>query len=101
MNLAERLLHKFLEELRSQGHKPTMRMFIHFNDTMPGAHHCTSHREGDLIIWRCPLCPNYERRFNWKTGEMKCVGNEGGIVHVGTSSEQSNMEALTMNMHNN
>lgn len=78
-----------------------MKLFVVFQVPNDMVHHCTSHREGDLIIWRCPLCPSYERRFNWKTGEMKCVGNEGGAVHVGTSSEQSNMEALTMNMHNN
>lgn len=45
-------------------------------------HNCTSHREGDWVIWKCPYCSdprsewytNYERRVNLKTGEMKAKG---------------------------
>jgi hypothetical protein len=64
-------------------------------------HHCTSHREGDWIIWRCPICAHYERRFNWRTGHMKCGGKEGNFIHTGISSEKSNMESLTLNTHPN
>ena len=47
-------------------------------------HHCTSERLGDLIIWKCPICPDYERIFNWKIGRFESVkSNE--INHIGTS----------------
>lgn len=65
-------------------------------------HHCTSHREGEWIIWRCPLCSGYERRFNWKTGQMQCdTSDVGDIIHTGMSSAASNMEALTQNQNPN
>ncbi len=34
-------------------------------------HSCQSRLEGDWIIWTCPKCEGYERRLNWRTGEMK------------------------------
>ena len=44
----------------------------HFNSRENSAHHeCTSHREGDWIIVRCTACEDYERRYNWRTGEIK------------------------------
>lgn len=54
-------------------------------------HYCTSHIDGDWIIWRCPICCDnsnnlfpYERRLNWKTGEMKPPQNRNeGIDHSG------------------
>lgn len=57
-------------------------------------HHCTSHRDGDWITWRCPQCTGYERRFNWRTGEMHIQRGDTDILHVGISTRESNMEAL-------
>jgi len=64
-------------------------------------HQCTSHRDGEWIIWRCPLCSGYERRFNWSTGQMTCTGLPDGVVHTGISSQASNIKALTLNTHPN
>ena len=101
MNLAQRLIQAFLEEFKAQGHKPTLGMTLHIQGIAPDVHYCTSHREGPWIIWRCPVCQDYERRFNLETGQMRCVGHESGIVHTGTSSAAQNMEALTMNIQEN
>lgn len=101
MNLAERLLREFLEQWKEQGHKPSLRITFAALDAMPNVHQCTSHREGDLIIFRCPICEKYERRFNLRTGQMSCVGHQEGVIHTGTSSDAVNMEALTLNTHPN
>lgn len=37
-------------------------------------HPCTSHNEGEWVVWRCPICVGYERRFNLKTSEMHVKG---------------------------
>lgn len=41
----------------------------------PNDHVYTSRREGDWIIFTCPTCKGHERRLNWRTGEMKVIGN--------------------------
>ena len=58
-------------------------------------HECTSHRAGDWIIFRCPYCPGYERRFNWLTGEMQLDRAGSTAQHTGLSTAKQNMEALT------
>jgi len=58
-------------------------------------HHCTSHREGDWIVWRCPQCDRYERRLNARTGEMKTTRGGSEARHTGMSTAVQNMEALT------
>ena len=59
-------------------------MEINFNaGTDPDAHQCESYREGDWIIFRCPQCEEYERRINWRTGEMSVANSESGINHQG------------------
>lgn len=73
---------------------------IDFHGLAPDAHHCTSVRSGDEIIWRCPICPDYERRYNLRTGEMKVKGKTG-IPHTGFSTKEQNMEALTKNVQSN
>ena len=35
-----------------------------------GKHKCYGERKGNWVIFRCPLCPDYERRMNFKTGEI-------------------------------
>lgn len=101
MNIAQKFLLSFLAELKTQGHQPTQRMANYALNQIPEVHQCTSFREGDFIVWRCPVCENYERRFNLRTGHMKCVGKEGNFIHTGTSDGQQNMEALTLNTHPN
>mgnify|MGYP000266966812 CR=1 FL=1 len=55
-------------------------------------HECTSHRDGDWVIWRCPYCSDpasewysgYERRYNLKSGEMVSKGTND-FTHSGLS----------------
>ncbi len=42
-----------------------------FEETPAEAHHCESYRDGDWIVFLCPKCEGYERRLNWRTGDMK------------------------------
>ncbi len=58
-------------------------------------HHCTSHRDGDWIVWRCPHCERYERRLNGRTGEMKITRGSSEARHTGMSTQSQNLEALT------
>lgn len=47
-------------------------------------HHCESYRDGDWIVFTCSKCLSYERRLNWRTGEMKIKeGEDPGILHAG------------------
>ena len=46
-------------------------------------HQCTSHREGDWTVWRCPHCPGYERRYNWLTNRMKVRTGGSTALHSG------------------
>ena len=48
------------------------------------AHECDSYQHGDWIVFRCPSCPDYERRLNWRTGEIKVKNSQPGIMHTGT-----------------
>lgn len=48
------------------------------------AHECTAHRVGDWIIYRCEQCPEYERRYNWRTGEMKVRHSKKQCLHKGS-----------------
>ncbi len=51
-------------------------------------HACESRREGQWLIFTCPKCPHYERRFNYHTGEMQVLeaAPDPAIRHVGTYS---------------
>jgi len=68
---------------------------ISFLNLPEETHHCTSHREGDWIVWRCPQCDRYERRLNARTGEMKTQRGGSEARHTGMSTSVQNMEALT------
>ena len=48
-----------------------------------GTHACTSQLKGDWIIFRCSKCEDYERRLNWKTGEMTIKGASSFFMHQG------------------
>ena len=47
-------------------------------------HNCECSREGDWLVFTCPECPDYERRMNWKTGEMHLKGGDEMILHRGS-----------------
>jgi hypothetical protein len=54
-----------------------------FNNLEYDQHECDSVMEGDWIIFRCRICPDYERRINTVTGETE-VKNDSTIVrHTG------------------
>ena len=45
---------------------------------------CTSFQEGDWIVFKSPVYPDYERRMNWKTGEMKVKNDRIDVLHSGS-----------------
>lgn len=49
----------------------------------PDTHKCNSRIEGDLIIFTCPLCKDFERTVNIVTGQMTFKGDKVGISHEG------------------
>lgn len=73
---------------------------MEINFELKDVHHCTSHRLGDTIIWKCPVCTGYERRLNLITGEMVCIGKTEHL-HTGSNDGQQNLTALTKYSHNN
>ena len=49
-----------------------------------GRHRCEARREGDWAIFTCPLCNDFERRMNLKTGKMQTRQQEDSfILHEG------------------
>lgn len=58
-------------------------IFDAFNE---GQHPCIGHREGDWIIFTCPICKGYERRVNWKTQEVRVRKYGSGFSHFGSSA---------------
>ena len=47
-------------------------------------HQCDSYRDGDWIVFTCSRCLNYERRMNWRTGEVTIKeGEDPYILHTG------------------
>jgi hypothetical protein len=47
-------------------------------------HTCVVTHEGEWAIFKCPICDDYERRINLKTGEMKSkIGIENTVLHNG------------------
>ena len=63
------------------------------NDSVE-THKCTSVRDGDWIIYHCPKCWDYERRFNWRTGEMKTRNIKANINHTGTHVSMEYLDVL-------
>lgn len=59
--------------------------FIH-EDGDQEHHECVGVYEGDWEVYRCPLCPEYERRFNRKSGQMLVCGQSLAIRHSGSCS---------------
>ncbi|MGH7496885.1 MAG: hypothetical protein ACREOO_31440 [bacterium] len=58
-------------------------------------HRCEAYREGDWIIFRCALCQDFERRYNWRTGVMKSRSTRTGILHAGNYFPQEFGSAYT------
>ena len=56
-----------------------------FNNSGESRHKCYSEKEGDWIVFKCPVCSDYERRIHSKTGEMKSKYNsDNRYRHSGT-----------------
>lgn len=71
-------------------------MQIEFNG-LQNVHQCTSFRLGDTIVWKCPLCIGYERRYNLFTGEMSIKGKTD-YQHTGFNEGKENMDGLIRNI---
>lgn len=56
---------------------------IDFNAHNMEQHVCKSYRNGDWIIFYCEQCPDYERRMNWRTGEMQVKNAKTEVSHNG------------------
>jgi len=67
---------------------------LHFQGLPTDVHHCTSHRDGDWIIWRCPHCEGFERKFNFVTEEMWVRRGNSRARHTGSIVNDQNMTAL-------
>jgi hypothetical protein len=46
-------------------------------------HNCNSATEGDWVVFRCPICKNYERRINRLTGETTVKNISAVVNHSG------------------
>jgi hypothetical protein len=54
------------------------------SDNHKSKHKCYSEQEGEWIVFRCHLCPDYERRMHLKTGKMKSKGTgDSDFLHSG------------------
>lgn len=57
-------------------------------------HECSAIRDGDWIIYRCSKCRDYERRYNWRTGQMKTRGQNLYVRHKGVYHMSEYREAF-------
>ncbi len=48
-----------------------MKLLSYNSESEVDSHECESYRDGDWIVFLCPKCEGYERRLNWRTGDMK------------------------------
>ena len=53
---------------------------INFGNMDDDAHKCYGEQEGDWVVFRCPVCEDYERRINLKTGEMKSQYDKDNVT---------------------
>lgn len=65
------------------------------NNSDESNHVCSSHRDGDWIIFTCGHCPSYERRVNWRTGDVSTKGGVQHIKHSGQHFPKDYLHALT------
>jgi hypothetical protein len=52
-------------------------------DSKYSHHECDSVIKGEWVIFRCPICKNYERRINMLTGETKVKNLSSIVRHSG------------------
>lgn len=77
-------------------------MEINFiNEENNNIHFCTSFQKENIIVWKCPICPNYERTYNLISGKMTVKGKIDEIQHQGYSSAAQNLDNLTKNITEN
>lgn len=67
---------------------------IKFEGLPDDVHRCTSYRDGDEIVWKCPICEGYERRLNYKSGEMTVRKGGSDAMHTGASDGTDDMSGL-------
>lgn len=67
---------------------------ININAFNEDQHQCIGHREGDWIIFHCPLCKDYERRINWKTHEVKVRRGSSNAAHSGSHAPVSTDDGM-------
>jgi hypothetical protein len=46
-------------------------------------HECDAVTEGDWVVFRCPICKDYERKINVITGETKVKNLSSTVSHSG------------------
>ena len=69
--------------------------FKAFNDEQ---HQCIGHKEGDWIIFTCPICRDYERRINWKTHQVKVKKGSSMATHAGSHAPlKSSVKSFSVN----
>jgi hypothetical protein len=61
-----------------------------FNNLEYDQHECDSVTEGDWIIFRCPICKDYERRINAVTGDMRVKNGSSTFRHSGLHLHRTN-----------
>ena len=59
----------------------------------PNNHECYASIEGDWNVFRCPICKDYERRINRRTGEMKVSNPSPVIRHYGFNIPNPRLES--------
>lgn len=47
-------------------------------------HQCIGHKEGDWVIFTCPVCKQYQRYINCVTKQVIVKQGSSGAVHVGS-----------------
>jgi hypothetical protein len=58
---------------------------VDFNSTKEGRHTCVGHREGDWVIFTCPICKDYEKRYNLITGKLITKSDpDNEYIHQGS-----------------
>lgn len=75
-------------------------MDIDIKDISPETHVCTAIRRGDLVVFRCPICPEYQRTINLTNGRTRVKGATGAL-HTGSGGKAENLKGLTGNLNDN
>lgn len=75
-------------------------MTIEIHTLTPETHTCTSFRQGDWVVFRCPICPGYERRVNLETGKTVVKGGTSAL-HTGSGGEGQDLSGLLKNIKEN